>query len=142
MVVLRCAIVLMVRSHRLPVSFGIVMMFCVVRVPLLMRGYGGVLRNRTGMGGAGSLVTRAIANATHAADSDAHKPKQHARPRENAEQSTDCRLPRNFQLRPVVGWKSVRRYGVFAPYKKTKPGQTARGWRRWPGEFSRFSKYV
>ncbi len=102
MVVLRCAIVRVVRSRRLMVSFGIVMLFGVVRVPLLMQDYDGVLRNRTGMGGAGSFVTRAIAYATHAADNDAHKPKQHARPRENTEQGIDCRLPRNFQLRRVV----------------------------------------
>lgn len=67
-------------------------------VPLLMRGYGG----------AGSFVTRAIANALHAPDSDAHEPQQRARPRENAEQGTDFRLSRNFQFQSIVSWKAVR----------------------------------
>ena len=80
---------------------GVVVMFCVGRVPLLMRGYGGVLVNRTGMGGAVSAVARAIANAHYAADSDAHEPKQRARPRENAEQDVDSRLRRNFQFQSL-----------------------------------------
>jgi hypothetical protein len=63
---------------------------------------GGVLANRTGMGGAGSFVTRAIANALHAPDSDAHEPQQRARPRDNTEQGTDSRLSRNFHLQSLA----------------------------------------
>jgi hypothetical protein len=70
------------------VGLGVVVMFCVLRVPLLMQGYGG----------AGSFVTRAIANAAHAPDSDTHEPQQRACPRENAEQGADFRLSRNFHF--------------------------------------------
>jgi len=81
---------------------GVTVMFCVVRAPPLVRGYGVVLVDRTGMGGAGSFVTRAIANAAYAADSDTHEPEQRARPREDAEQGTDFRLPRNFHLQSLA----------------------------------------
>ena len=97
-VTLRRFSVVVVGSRGVLVRLGVVMMFCIVRVPLLMRGYGVVLLNRTGIGGAGSFVTRAIANALHAPDSDAHEPQQRARPRENAEQDTEFRLARNFQF--------------------------------------------
>lgn len=96
----RCAVVV-VGSRSVLVRLGVVVMFCVGRVALLMRRYGGVLLNRTGMGSAGSIVTRAIANAAQAADSDAHEPQQRARPRENAEQGADFRLSRKFQLQSL-----------------------------------------
>ena len=95
------------------VHVGVVVMFCVVRVPLLMRGYGGVLVNGTGIGGAFSVVTRAIANALHASDRDTHEPQQRARPRENAEQGTNFRLSRNFQFQSIVFGRPCGRYGVF-----------------------------
>ena len=79
-------------------SRGVLVHLGGVRVPLLMRGYGVALVNRTGMGSAGSAVTHANANAAHAADSNAHEPQQRAGPRENAEQDTDFRLARNFQI--------------------------------------------
>lgn len=80
MVVRRCAIVV-VGSRGILMHLGGVVMFCAVRVPLLMRRYGGVLMNQTGMGGTGSAVARAIENAHHATDRDAHEPKKRARPR-------------------------------------------------------------
>lgn len=51
-----------------------VVMFCVRRVPLVLRGYGSVLVNRTGIGCAGFPVIRAIAYACYPAYSDAHEP--------------------------------------------------------------------
>jgi hypothetical protein len=97
---------------------GVVVMFCVVRVPLLMRGYGVLLVSRPGMGGAGSFLIRAMANAANAADSDAHEPQQRARPRENAEQGTDFRLPRNFHLQSLANLALghvFRFYSLLAP---------------------------
>jgi hypothetical protein len=92
----RCAVVVVG-------SRGVLVRLGGVRVPLLMRGgYGGVLVNRTGMGGAGSAVARAVANAAHAADSDAHERQQRARPRENAEQGAGSRLRRNFHLQSLA----------------------------------------
>ena len=102
--------VVVVGSRGVLVDLGGVMMFCVVRVPLLMRRYGVVLVNRTGIGCAGFAVIRAIANAHYAADSNAHEPQQRARPRENAEQGTDFRLRGNFQLQPC---KSESRAGAM-----------------------------
>ena len=84
------------------VHLGIVVMSCVVRAPLLMRGYGVVLVNRIGMDGAGSFMTRASANAAYVGDSDAHEPQERARPREDAEQGADFRLPRSFHLQSLA----------------------------------------
>jgi hypothetical protein len=92
----------MVGSHGVLMCLGVVVMFCIVRVPLLMRRYRVVLVSRPGVSSAGSFVIRATANAAHTADSDAHEPQQRARPRENAEQGTDLRLPRNFHLQSLA----------------------------------------
>ena len=106
-------------------DFGGVVMLCVGRVLLLMRGYGVVLVNRAGMGAAGSFVTRAIADTAHAADSDAYDPQQRARPRENAEQGTDFRLPRSFQLHSVISWKAVRALWGVHPILESLTNQPA-----------------
>lgn len=84
------------------VDLGVVVMFCVVRVPLLVRGYGVVLVNRTGIDCAGFAVIRAIANAHYAADNNAHEPQQRECPRKNAEQGTDSRLSRIFHLQSLA----------------------------------------
>jgi hypothetical protein len=94
--------VVVVGSRGVWVDLGGVVMFCVVRVPLLMRGYSGVLVNRTGIGCAGFAVIRAIANAHYAADSNAQEPQQRERPRENAEQGTDSRFSRNSHLQSLA----------------------------------------
>jgi hypothetical protein len=96
-VTLRRFSVVLLGSRGVLVDLGVVVMFCVGRMPLLMRGYGGVLVYPTGIGCAGFAVTRAIADAPYAENS-AHEPQQRECPRENAEQGTDFRLRRNFQL--------------------------------------------
>ena len=100
MVVLRCAIMLMVQSHRPCLRSSIAVMLCVVRVSLLMRDRS-VLLGRTCMGAAGAFVIRAMVNAAHAAESGTREPKQRACSREKAEQGADSRLPRSFQLLSV-----------------------------------------
>ena len=80
----RCAIVL-AGSRGVLAHFGVERTFWIGRVPLRMWGYGTVLENRTDTDVIGSCVIRATADATHAADNDAHEPKQRSRPRENAE---------------------------------------------------------
>jgi len=61
----RCTVVV-VGSRGVLVHLGLVVMFRVVRLPLLMRGYGIVLVNRTGIAGAGPFVIRATANMARA----------------------------------------------------------------------------
>jgi hypothetical protein len=95
-------------------DLGLVVMFCVGRMPLLMRGYGGVPVYQTGIGCAGFAVTRAIANAPYAENS-AHEPKHRECARENAEQGTDFRFSRSSQSESTLSRKAVGRYGVFTP---------------------------
>jgi hypothetical protein len=75
---------MVVGSRGVLADLGVVVMFCVVRVPLLMRGYGGVLVNGTAMDRTVSSVIRAIADAANAANSEAHEPKHHTSRPNNA----------------------------------------------------------
>jgi hypothetical protein len=116
-VTLRRFSIVVVGSRGVLVDLGVMVMFCVGRVPLLTRGYGGVLVNRTGIGCAGFAVIRATANAPYAENSDAHEPQRRQCPRENAEQGTDSRMSRKFQLQPIVSWKAVRALWGVHPHQ-------------------------
>jgi hypothetical protein len=106
----------MVGSCGVLMCLGVVVMFCVVRVPML--GYGVALVKPPGRGGASFVMIRALADAAHAADNDAHQPQQRASPRENAEHCSDFRLPRNFHLQSLANLALghvFRFYSLLAP---------------------------